>query len=52
VFAFDFNAHAASGIDPQLQQPGRAVWAQFWSRDPQSSFQTSRTDALSFFMCP
>ncbi|MBL8802928.1 MAG: VCBS repeat-containing protein [Planctomycetes bacterium] len=52
VFAFDFNAYAASGIDPQLQQPGRAVWAQFWSRDPQSSFQTNRTDALSFFMCP
>jgi hypothetical protein len=52
VFAFDFNAYIASGTNPVLQTPGQPVWAQFWSRDPLASFQTNRTDALQFFVCP
>ncbi len=52
VFSFDFNAHIAASGNPTLQTPGQAVWAQFWSRDPQASFQTNRTDALAFFVCP
>lgn len=52
VFSFDFNAYIASGAYPALQTPGQPVWAQFWSRDPLASFQTNRTDALAFFVCP
>ncbi len=52
VFSFDFNAHIASSGNSALQAPGQAVWAQFWSRDPLASFQTNRTDALAFFVCP
>jgi len=50
-FSFDFNAHIASGSNPSLV-PGVQVWAQYWSRDPQASFQTNRSDALAFHICP
>lgn len=51
VFSFDFNAWIASGSDVDLTL-GQQVWIQYWSRDPQSSFQTNRTDAVTLFICP
>lgn len=51
LFSFDFNAWIATGNDARLVA-GATVWAQFWSRDPQSSFQTNRSDALQFHICP
>jgi hypothetical protein len=51
LFSADFNAWIASGADPALTA-GQQVWLQFWSRDPGSSFQTNRTDAVTFFICP
>jgi hypothetical protein len=50
-FSFDFNAHIAAGIDPNLQ-PGTSIYGQYWSRDPGSSFNTIRTDAIAFTICP
>lgn len=47
TYDFDFNAYAASGADPALQ-PGVAVWAQYYSRDPGDPFGVGLTDALSF----
>jgi len=51
LFSSDFNAWIATGNDPALIV-GQQVWLQFWSRDPSSSFQTNRTDAVTFFVCP
>jgi hypothetical protein len=51
VFSSDFNAWIAGGTDPALVA-GQQVWLQYWSRDPSSSFQTNRTDAVTFFLCP
>ena len=50
-FTYDFNAHIASGIDPNLMA-GTTVYGQYWSRDPQSSFNTNRTDAIQMTICP
>lgn len=46
-YHYDFNALIASGSDPALTA-GVTVRAQYWSRDPQSSFTVSLTDALRF----
>lgn len=51
LFSFDFNAHIAGGSDPFLE-PGQVVWGQYWSRDPQASFNTNRSDAIEFLICP
>jgi hypothetical protein len=48
-FSFDFNAHIASGADPNLGA-GDSVWAQFWSRDPADPATTNLSDALSFYV--
>jgi hypothetical protein len=50
-FAFDFNAWIAAGSDVNLLA-GAHVWAQYWSRDPAAPFQTNRSDALAFHICP
>lgn len=50
-FDFDFAAHLASGVDPQLVA-GAVVRAQFWSRDPAASFTSNITDALQFTLLP
>ena len=51
AYSFDFDALIQSGIDPSLA-PGSLVYAQFWSRDPNSSYTTNRSDALSFGIAP
>ncbi len=51
VYVYDFNARVQSGVDPLLE-PGREVFAQFWSRDPASSFNSNRSDALRFRVQP
>ena len=49
--SLDFNGWIASGVDPLLVVGSR--WAaQFWSRDPQSSFGTSLTNTLVFTLLP
>jgi len=49
--SLDFSAWISSGVDPLLVVGSR--WAaQFWSRDPQSSFGTSLTDTLVFTLLP
>jgi hypothetical protein len=49
--SFDFAAHIATGLDPRLVAGSR--WAaQFWSRDPASSFQVSLTNTLVFTLLP
>lgn len=52
-YAFDFNGHAATGVDPALVL-GAAVWAQYWSRDPGFAppANVGLTDALAFTLCP
>jgi hypothetical protein len=51
TYSFDFNAFIASGVDPLLQNFGQAVFAQWWSRDPQDPFLTGLTNALQFTIC-
>jgi hypothetical protein len=51
VYAVDFNAWTQSGIDPMLV-PGREVFCQFWSRDPQSFANTNLSDAARFLLAP
>jgi hypothetical protein len=51
TFAFDFNAWTASGVDASLFA-GQHVRAQYFSRDPSSSFQVNVTDALDFVLEP
>jgi len=46
-YSFNFNARVQSGIDPALQ-PGVQVWAQYYTRDPASSFGVGLTDAVVF----
>lgn len=46
-YAYDFNARVASGVDPALIA-GVRVHAQWYSRDPQSSFAVGLTNALAF----
>ena len=51
VFSFEMNGRIQSGLDGALV-PGAEVFAQFWSRDPQSPGTTNLTDALAFTVCP
>lgn len=51
ILSFDFNAWVAGGADPNLI-PGTQVFAQYWSRDPQSPSTTNLTDALEFLLEP
>ena len=51
VYTFDFDAQIQSGADPALVA-GEVVYAQFWSRDPNASFTTNRSDAISFGIAP
>lgn len=51
VYTFDFNARIQSGVDAQLSL-GAQIFAQYWSRDPASSFTTNRSDAISFTIAP
>jgi hypothetical protein len=51
MFSYDFNARIASGLDPSLAS-GVTIYGQFWSRDPQVPFKTTRTDAIQFTICP
>ena len=51
VLSFEFNAYAASGVNPALVS-GADVWVQFWSRDGGASFGTSLTAALAFTLSP
>jgi hypothetical protein len=53
TYAFDFNAHIQSGIDPGLVG-GATIYSQFWFRDPQQAgpWSTGRSDALSFGIAP
>jgi hypothetical protein len=50
-YSFDFNALIRSQIDPGLL-PGRAVFAQIWSRDPGSPSLTGLTNAVRFTIAP
>ncbi len=50
-YAFDFNVRIAAGVDPRLVA-GATVWSQYWSRDPNASFTTNLTNALSFVIQP
>lgn len=45
-FAFDTAYMNAENINA-----GDTIYAQYWSRDPASSFNTNRTDALQFTVC-
>lgn len=49
--ALDFNAWLASGADPLLG-PGTTLAAQVWSRDLQSSFGSSVSNAIRFVYAP
>lgn len=51
VYTFDFNAWMRGGPDPLLGA-GQVVWGQFWSRDPQSSFQVGLTAGVQFVVGP
>jgi hypothetical protein len=51
-FSFDFNAHVASGSAHQNVDAGVTIYGQYWSRDPGSSFNTNRSDAIQFTVCP
>jgi hypothetical protein len=51
VHSFDFGARIQSGLDPHLTA-GTMTYAQFWYRDPASSFQSGRSDAVSFGIRP
>jgi len=51
VYDLDFNARIASGVDPSLVA-GSEVFAQYWSRDPQSPSHTSLSNALRFVINP
>ncbi len=51
VFSFDFNDWIRNGPDPSLVA-GAEVYAQYWSRDPQSPSHTSLSNALRFVINP
>jgi hypothetical protein len=51
IFSFDWGSWMSSGADPGLIA-GTTADAQFWSRDPQSSFAVNLTDALEFTIGP
>lgn len=50
-FTFDMNALIQGGSDPSLTI-GTRVFAQYWSRDPQSPSQTSLSNGIDFLICP
>lgn len=49
--SFDFNAWIATGSDPSLVA-GSAVYAQFWSRDPQAVSTMHFSPAVAFLVGP
>jgi hypothetical protein len=51
TYSFDFNAYIASGVDPLIGTVGQAVFAQWWTRDPQDPFTTGLTNAVQFGIC-
>ena len=52
TFAFDFTAHAQSGVDPNLLA-GVDVYAQYWFRDSLSpSAPVDTTNGLRFTLRP
>jgi hypothetical protein len=51
VFSFDFNGLVSSGVDPSLTA-GAEIYAQYWSRDPQSAIPTSLSNALRVVINP
>jgi hypothetical protein len=51
TYGLDFNARIQSGVDPSLVV-GAELYAQYWSRDPQSASHTSLSNALSFLIHP
>jgi hypothetical protein len=50
-YSLDFNALIQSGLNPALT-PGALVCAQYWQRDPNSSFGVGLSDALGFYIAP
>jgi hypothetical protein len=50
-FTYDFNARIQSGVDPDLFA-GRTISAQYYYRDPLSSFATGLSNAVRFTICP
>lgn len=50
-FSMDFNARIRSGVDPLLV-PGTTVHAQWYYRDPPSSFGVGSSDAIQLTICP
>jgi hypothetical protein len=50
-YAFDFNGWIANGWDTTLGVGGE-VYAQYWSRDPQSPSHTSLSNAVRFVIQP
>jgi hypothetical protein len=51
TFSLDFNAWVASGAAPSFVA-GSEAFAQYWSRDPASTNQTSLSNALRFILNP
>jgi Tol biopolymer transport system component len=51
VFTYDFNQRIQSGVDPDLVA-GTTVYAQYYYRDPASSFNTGLTPAACFTIQP
>ncbi|MFN0006408.1 MAG: hypothetical protein ACKVXR_00760 [Planctomycetota bacterium] len=50
-FSMDFNARIRSGVDALLI-PGATVHAQWYYRDPPSSFGVGSSDAIQLTICP
>jgi hypothetical protein len=51
TYSIDFDLRIQSGVDVNLTV-GRAVYAQWWMRDPQAASTTGLSNALSFRICP
>jgi hypothetical protein len=51
TYSLDFNAQIQSGVDPSLVAGGE-IYAQYWSRDPQSASTTSLSNALRSVINP
>jgi len=51
TYSLDFNARIQSAVDPSLVA-GAEVFAQYWSRDPQTASTTSLSNALRFLINP
>lgn len=52
AFDIDFNDWIKNGLDFQGFHGGTHVWAQYWSRDPQSAGTTNLTNAVEFYVWP